>query len=66
MTLSLITYAIAAAFALIGLWALAVPAVWRAAMQKFPRYTPAGWFFTVISIAWFAYNINISPLGRTT
>lgn len=63
MTLSLITYAIAAAFALVGAWALALPAVWRTAMQKFPRYTPAGWVFTIIDIAWFAWNINASPLG---
>ena len=63
MTLSLITYTIAAAFALIGVWALALPAAWRTAMQKFPRYTPAGWVFTVISIGWFAWNINASPLG---
>jgi hypothetical protein len=63
MTLAQITFAIAAALAALGLWALASPASWSAAMKAYPRWAPAGWFFVVVDLVWFAMNIKATPLG---
>lgn len=63
MTLASITFLVSAAFALIGLWALVSSGSWRAAMKAYPRWQPAGWFFTVVDLAWFAVNIQATPLS---
>ena len=63
MTLAQITFSLSAVFGIIGLWALALPANWRAAMKAFPRFAPAGWIFVVVDLVWFSFNINASPLG---
>ena len=63
MSLAMVTNLTAAAFGVIGLWALSAPAAWRAAIKAFPRFAPAGWILAAIDLVWFAINIQHTPLG---
>ena len=63
MTAQLAGHITAGTLAAVGLWALAIPAVWRNAMLGLPRSKAVGWTLTVVAFTWLAWTVWQSPLG---
>ena len=63
MTLSLLSICLGLGFSVPQVYGLVKPSQFTAAVRKFPRSLPIGWFLMLLGTAWFLYIVNYEPIA---